>query len=91
MVRLILIHLSSRFKEFCQLALKSKVDAPPTSELLGRYSVGNSSAMMMQHHTSLDYSTVTDLCTSNGLNCNGFSLVTINVLQKEEVMGLSGM
>lgn len=73
------------------MALKSKVDAPSTSELLGRYSMGNSSAIMMQQHTSLDYGTVTDLCTSNGLNCNGLTLVTINIIQEEEVITLSGM
>ena len=73
------------------MALKSKVDAPSTSELLGRYSMGNSSAIMMQQHTSLVYGTVTDLCTSNGLNCNGLTLVTINIIQDEEVTALSGM
>ena len=62
------------------------MDAPPTSEVLGVYSVGNSSALMMPHGTSLDYGTVTELCTSNGLNCNGFGLVTINIPHEEEVI-----
>ena len=74
-----------RFKDFCQLALRSKVEAPSSSEILGRYSMGNSTALMLEKQPAITYQMVSELCNSNGLHFNGFSFVTINELQTEQV------
>ena len=61
------------------------MEAPTTSEMMGRYSMGNSTALVMSKiQPTISYQKVSELNT-NGLQFNGFSLLTINKLQEEQV------
>ena len=62
------------------------MEAPTTSEMMGRYSMGNSTALVMSEiQPTISYKKVSELCNTNGLHFNGFSLLTINKLQEEQV------
>ena len=62
------------------------MEAPTTSEMMGRYSMGNSTALVMSEiQPTISYEKVSELCNTNDLHFNGFSLLTINKLQEEQV------
>ena len=61
------------------------MEAPSSSEMLGRYSMGNATALISEPQQVISYQVVADLCNLNGLHFNGFSLVIINEIQKEQV------
>ena len=71
--------------DFCQLAMRSKVEARSSSEMLGHYSLGNATALISELQSLISYQVVPELCSSSKLHFTGFSFVIINELQSEEV------
>lgn len=65
--------------------MRSAVSGPGQSELLGRFCYKASTAIVMQEQPVLSFADVTTACNSNNLNFSGFSLITVNMLNEEEV------
>ena len=61
------------------------MEAPSSSEMLGRYSMGNATALISEPQQVISYQVVAELCNLNGFHFNGFSLLIINEIQKEQV------
>jgi len=55
------------------------VSGPGQSELLGRFCYAR------QAQPVLSFADVTTACNSNNLNFSGFSFITVNMLNEEEV------
>ena len=65
------------------------METPSTSEMIGRFTMGNATALITEQPSSLTFQMIAELCNSNGLHFNGFSLLIINELQKEQVHNIN--
>ena len=81
------LSLAYRFKDFCQLAVRSAVSGPGQSELLGRFCYEASTAIVMQEQPVLSFADVTTACNSNNLNFSAWipPHYCVNMLNEEEV------
>ena len=79
--------LCYRFKDFCQLALKSTINPPTTLCEEGRFTIENCTALVT-HGNSFTYASASEMYRSNDLDFTGatFSIINTTSLEGEVLL-----
>ena len=83
-IRYFSLLLLYRFKDFCQLAMKTTTNPPSTVFEQGRFTLGNATAIVTLG-TTINHASASELCRSNELDLTGagFSMIHGTGLEEE--------